>query len=474
MNKKRIVWLVLVILSAFTFFSACQKNNVIDQGSEGHAADGFRDMEGKEFVFRGGVIPKNPRDYTDEEAAEAAKQETKTPSLEEEKMLEAVDTAEKNMNCKIIRRDLSGSASEFAASYATGQSPTDFFYSEIRFARDLYIAGYIAPINDIEAIDPSNSEKWGNENKLMSTTYKGVLYGLPCVGSNYYPYPSLYYGILMCNMDTFNSFNYDVTPREMIENGQWTFSGFLDLLPNFYTPSESGDTTNSYFSFVHSGLPICAVYANGGDIVVKKRNKYVFGYGEPNAIRALEWASRIYNTEGTAEGGDIGLKQFANNQVTFYMTSGYRAFQEISQQVKNYIWLPFPYGPDVEYGSTYTSYTTYQDGIMAFMKDTDPQRVQDAGYVMNVLFDPTPHFGKEGYDRYLYRNFFNDGDTESFQIYKDLSANMHYNYQIEMGDELFNRFTDTLNTAMYSNSSIANSISTVESLINMKLDEEMN
>src|SRR5699024_2792700 len=143
-------------------------------------------------------------------------------------------------------------------------------------------------ITDIEAIDNTDYEKWGNAEKQMATSYKGTLFGLPCVGSNYYPYQYYYYGILVCKNDVYESFGLDSTPKEMIENKKWSFSNFADLLPNLY--DDSGTENDKVWAFAHSGLPMCAVYANGGNKVVKEKGEYVFGYTQPAALRALKWA----------------------------------------------------------------------------------------------------------------------------------------------------------------------------------------
>ncbi len=474
MTKKCFFAVFAIVFTVFFVLSACSKQET-ELHIEGQAWDGYRDMEGQEFIFRNAIMPANPRDYTEEEAEEAKKNAATTEiSLEEEKMLEAVDLVEQKLNCKIIRKSLStSSASEFAASFAAGQSPTDFMYGEIVFAQDLYLAGYVVPIDEIEAIDKTNYEKWGNADRQMATTYKGVLYGFPTIGSDYYPYAHRYYGILLMNNDAYNSFNLDSTPQEMLENGEWTFSGFQELLPKVYT----NDSTDKIWAFVHGDLPVLAVYANGGDLVVKNnRGDYVFGYSQPNALRALEWAKSIYSMTdiATTPTDDAGMDQFYEDRIVFMTTNGYRVFSDFTYNCDNFSWLPFPYGPDAEYGTTHTAYKTYRDSITFLLRNEDPQRVQDAGYVFNELFEPTPYFGKEKYNQYLFRNYFNDGDEASFKVYLDEAANMRYNYSLEITDELYTEVFGKISGAMSGSSSVANVIASVADAVNAQLDKTMN
>ena len=471
MGKCYVMLLFVILVCAV--LSACTPGDGPEDDQQG-AKEGFREMNGQEFIFRGSFINPDPRDYTDEEAAEAARAEVETVSLEQEAMMEACAVVEENTNCRIVRKqfDEGFTSSSFAAAYAAGQSPTDFFYGEIRFARELYVSGYIQPITDIEAIDNTDYEKWGNAEKQMATSYKGTLFGLPCVGSNYYPYPYYYYGILVCKNDVYESFGLDTTPQEMIENKKWTFSNFADLLPNLY--DDSGTENDKVWAFAHSGLPMCAVYANGGNKVVKEKGEYVFGYTQPAALRALEWAKSIYGlTDCAKESDEKALSDFYDGKIVFLMTNGYRMFGDITYNTSNFSWLPFPYGPDVEYGSTCASYTTAQDGIISIMKGQDAQKVQDTGYIVNLLFDATPHFGKDGYQNYLYRSFFDSGDESSFEVYLDMGRNMHYDYSLELGsvnDEIISR----ISAAMKSSGSVSNVMESVKDAVNDKLDEELN
>ena len=245
------------------------------------------------------------------------------------------------------------------------------------------------------------------------------------------------------------------------------------MLPKVYT----NDSTNKIWAFVHGDLPITAVYANGGDKVIKNsRGKYVFGYTQPNAIKALEWAKSIYAMSdiATTSGDEVGLQQFYDDRIVFMTTNGYRVFGDFTYYCDNYSWLPFPYGPDAEYGKTYTAYKTYKDSITFLLKNADPQRVQDAGYVFNELFEPTPYFGKEKYNQYLYRNYFNDGDEESFKVYVDQAAHMKYDYSLEITDSLNTELFSKISTAMSASGSVANVVSSMAETINAKLDKAMN
>jgi len=470
MKKGKFILFVILCILFFVLMSACAEVSV--ENNSGQAAEGYRDMNGQKFYFVGSVIPKNERDYTDEELKTLT---GNTLTLAQEAMMDHALVVEQNTNCMIVMEGLGGNNSaNFAAAYAAGEMKADFIHCEIQFARNLFISEVIAPISELEAIDPTDYEKWGNDEVLMSTTYQGELFGFPCIGSNYYPYPLIYYGTMLCKTSAFDSFGLDTTPREMIENGKWTFDGFADLLPQLTSGSTEDDS--KIYSFVHSNLPFCSVFANGGSVVTYERGEYVFGYTKKNAITALEWAKSIYRTDGCSEVGAFSgadISGFIDDRVVFMLTNGNRVFNDVSNGTAGYIWLPFPYGPDVEYGSTVAGFSQGIDSVVSVMKNPDPQRTQDSAYVMNELFEPTEYFGKTGYDDYLFRYYFDDGDTASFNTYKTQGMQRHYIYFFEL-DKAWGSFTEYLGNSMTSSGSVINYMSAVEGAVNSALDKTMN
>lgn len=72
------------------------------------------------------------------------------------------------------------------------------------------------------------------------------------------------------------------------------------------------------------------------------------------------------------------------------------------ENVDDLLWLPFPYGPDVEYGSTTSACNSSTADCATFIfTQPDDDRLQRVGVIFNELFEPTEKYGKNGYNDYL-------------------------------------------------------------------------
>ena len=460
MKKFRILLCVIMLGIVFAVMTACGKG---PESTDDPVEGGYN---GEAFYFIASFIPGNDERDKDLVYSAGGSDSVSISSIETEVMYDHCEKVEKEYNCRIVRQGGLGSYdsnSAFAAAYAAGTQQANFISADTMTLLDLYKSGIIADLSTIEAIDLSDTEKWGATSLRTATTSKGVLYAIPMQGSRYMPIQKAYNGAFYYNADLYNTFGVDRTPREMIEQGDWTFDDFYNLLLNVYDPDE----TNRIYGFgLKNSIVTATIYANGGDVIVRDKGKYLFGYTKDNAITALEWARKLTKTDGM-----MGtLQDFEDGKAVFCLAP---VSDAIYSQIKSLSWVPFPYGPDVEQGSTYVSYFGHYEGSTAIFKhENDPDKDQRTGVIFNALFEPTEFYGKDGYDKYMERNFFNS--AEDYAVYKANVDNMHYTWSKEFSaSDILTSLSESCDAMLRSSSAILPYVSAYEDAVEQIANEEL-
>lgn len=413
--KKRLVLLVLCFAMVFTFFSACNGNNE-DTGKIDIAS---KDFKGEKFYYLGSIIVADPADDKDSKVEPGTLPYLE--SREDEVLYNQCLYIEDTYNCKIIRGGFGyPTTASFAAAFAAGNVKADFCRATLKELRDYYTAGILEDLEKISTIDAKDEEKWGIMSKRDAGSYGGVLYAFPVMGSMYTPFVTTYSGALIYNYELYDSFNVGKTPREMVEDGSWTFDNFLSLL---YKVSDTAAQRPVFGLQMKNSLPSVVLGANGANTIMQKNGKYYCGYRDQKTINALEWARKVY--QSGCIGGDI-----EKNTAVFCLLSSSDA---IGTECPTVHWVPFPSGPDVEYLSGCAAYFGYHEaGTSIFKHSDDPNRKELVGFVMDKLFAPTEEWGKDGYDKYMSRNFF--ADEYDYNVYKNGVINMNYQYGLEISE----------------------------------------
>lgn len=461
--KNKFFLLLLCFICAFVTLTACET----DKGP-GTSTGENEGLKGEKFYFRGSFIAEDPRD--DPEADPSAHGNPYIDTTEGEAMFDKCLQIEKELNCKIVRfNETYTNTSEFAAAYATGQTPTDILCAPFTDLLDLYKTDMLVDLYSLSTLNAKDEEKWGSTQRKESSTYHGALYAFPVQGSMYYPFTDKYNGAFVYNVDLYKSYGAEMTPQEMIENKTWTFAGFQALLPKVMAPDL--DRPKYGISMINS-LPTIAVYANGGDVIIKNnKGKYVFGYTTDNAVHALEWARTITLMDGAIAPNNFKT-DFEKGNATFALIP---ANEAINSSISTIGWLPFPYGPDVPYGTTYTSYFGYHEtGVSILKHNNNPEREAVVGTIVNALFEPTDKYGKTGYDDYMSRHFFNT--KEDYEIYKEHGLNMHYDWSKEMiKSSIITTFQEAVASAIASSGgSIKQQMEAIAESVNENVCKDMN
>lgn len=422
--------------------------------------DPIEDFSGEKFYFVGSFFPSDAKD-----GVSANRLDSDISLIETEVLLEHCQMTEQRYHCEIVcQSELPGQTpAAFASAYASGSVCADFLCADFNVLSDLYDADLLVDLSTIEAIDLSDEEKWGTESQRVGTSRDGVLYAFPQKGSRYMPVMQTYSGVLVCNREVYDRFSVDTTPRQLIEQGKWTFDQFLDLLKSVYDPSEV-DPVSGIVS--HDGIASAAVCANGGNVIMKVKGQYVFGYTQERSLHALEWAkrlSRIYGLVGKYE-------EFEKGTATFCLT---RPELIIRSSLENLEWLPFPYGPDVEYGDACSATFGFEEQGTAILKQVDPTRQQQVGIVVNALFEPTSVWGKNGYAEYLKRNYFRS--ELDYEVYRQQCEQMCYDWSNELAAcGVQTRLQQACTVALHASGSVYSYMSVFENEVNMWADEQLN
>lgn len=480
--KKKIVALLLCALLVLTCFAACgnkepdnptpsdgdkpSDGTLLDQAIERYKSSGER------FYFAASFIQRAERDYTDEDRANPPG----AASREMEAMMNQVKRIEEKYG---IILEMNGTnklwtltAAELVAQLTTKEMPMDMFHTEIRQGRDLWNHGNgpVIAFNDLLAINEKDTAKWGKESILAAVTDGGKIWGSAWHGSAYMPYVDFYYGILLMKNDTYDSYNIGQTPREMDEAGKWTFETFVDLLDRVdHDGSDWG-----YFAFAYSGdLPMAFVRANGGSVVKynETSGKFEFGMANNNTYNALDVAKTVNAKKGYVVNSN-SIDAFSSGMYTFYMTDSNRAFQEVAQKTTDYSWIPFPYGPDVEYGSSNISYFKSIDSVCVVVKMEDDLRAQMSGLLFDSVVDKLEEY-PNGYAESLKRAYFTEGDEYSYSIYEKGSLNKTWTYETELADSLTS-LTSAITKVMNGKQTPQNAMKALEEKINQDINAALN
>lgn len=110
---------------------------------------------------------------------------------------------------------------------------------------------------------------------------------------------------------------------------------------------------------------------------------------------------------------------------------------------------------------------------MTIFRSEDPERSQAAAILFNDIVDTVSIAGSSDYNEYLFRNYFAEGDEDSFNIYLELSQSTNYNYALEYG-VAEGRFVNLCKSVVTGDISPSSTVPQLVDIINGALDKSMN
>ncbi len=336
---------------------------------------------------------------------------------------------QKELNCTVTvnYREKGSSCGIFVASSASGA----FFCDAISGISDIWAdvarIGMVIGLSELDDyIDYRNEEKWGYRNMLKVVYYEDDLYGvIPLL----WPEIAVTFSApIVVNEDLISQLG-ATDPRDYIENGEWTWDKFREVLELYFVKEGSEvkhyalNTNAQHFGFMF-------VRSNGDLMAEKDANgNYVPGFMSESAVKAMEEARDIYSGSlshtidtktdtidallgGTAVMGSVNADQI--------ISIGSR----ISREMDNFGILSWPTGPDVDPDYHFATHANIEMCI-AFSRMSDNPEATAA--IINALYEPF-----EGYEtldsiiEYMARSYFFDKRDAS--VFYNMFLASEYNY----------------------------------------------
>ena len=345
---KKIVKIVLLAFLFSIFATACNanaENEVFDVDFVKNS--GELDLEGVEIVYEIGIAPEVLGTPTclgydiDTQFGDLAVQRLKD--------------VQQKLNCTLDIKytDNYYSCRNFVAASASGAFFCDVISGISDMWADVARLGMLVGLSELEEyIDYRNEAKWGYRNMLEVIYYEDDLYGIvPLL----WPEISVSFGCpIVVNEDLIATYGH-TDPRDYLENGEWTWDKFKEVLELYYV-QEGGQT--KYYSMTCSPATFGDMFllSNGSHYAVKNdKGEYEYGFFTPEAIKAMTVGLEIFEGtlahtfDKTTEPVDA-LIDGTTVMGSLYSESIIGLNGRISKEMDNFGILSWPTGPDVEPG----------------------------------------------------------------------------------------------------------------------------
>ena len=338
------------------------------------------------------------------------------------------DTQEK-LNCKLtINYDNSYHPSaEFVTTSAAGIFVCDVISGISDMWADTARIGMLVGLSELEDfIDFRNEEKWGYRSMLEVVYYEDDLYGVvPLL----WPEISVSYGSpIVINENIITAMGF-TDPRDLFENGQWTWDTFDQCLADYFV-TEGSDV--KYYSLTSrpATFGVMFLLSNGSHYVEKDASgNYVCGFYSEAARKAMQKGIDIYfGPNAAAINGSGNGVDFLISERTVLAPLGTDDIigirGRIAKEMDNFGLVCWPSGPDVEPG-----YIVGQHGnierCIAFSKLS--QFPEASAMVINELYEPFEEYPTlESVIELMTKNYFYD--KRDSDIFYQMYFNSVYNY----------------------------------------------
>lgn len=317
-------------------------------------------------------------------------------------------------------------AEYYVASIGSGMKLVDIFYrGDYNSLWDLAVGGVLFPMTDFpDFIDLSDSYKYGTPGVLEAAMINGVPYA---VQPSYWPgLQGVECCILTYNADRFQTLG--LTPlHEYYENKEWTWDTFLKYC-DFSSAVISKDEDEKIFCANPMYLLNLMFYSNGFDYVDVEDGVPQLNLGDSSAVTSIEFYQKLFAYEdsikyvSSVNDNDSFIEGKTLSQLVLaqYLITGEIAYGiDFAFNI-----VPFPNGPDVEYGEWGQTVTR----IFGLAIPTSSESPEMSAHIISELAEPFEEFGgsREGlYEYYKENVFLSDLDVD---IFFELEKDVRYDY----------------------------------------------
>lgn len=332
-------------------------------------------------------------------------------------------------NCKINLNYVNNGVScrAFVATSASGVFMCDVISGTSDMWADVARIGMVIGMTELEDyIDFRNEEKWGYRNMLEVVYYEDDLYGLvPLL----WPEVSVSYSTpLVVNENLIGTLGV-ADPRDLLENGQWTWDTFDTCLGQYYV-EEAGEVKQYSLTASNDDIGNMFILSNGSRFAEKDASgKYIPGFFTPNGVKAMEAANSIYNGPNRKTIDTVGnaLQSLISGKTVLGAVNSDNIIGitgRIAKEMDNFGILSWPTGPDVEPGYAFGMHSNIERCISFSRMSTHPDV---AATIINAMYEPF-----EGYEtldsiiELMTRNYF--FDRRDSEVFYNMYFNSVYNY----------------------------------------------
>jgi ABC-type glycerol-3-phosphate transport system substrate-binding protein len=372
--------------------------------------------------------------------------------------LERKKNIEDSMNCKINIIYNNDILPVLETGVMSGAQTLDLVKHESYFLVVDIRAGYLSGLS--QYLDVNDYEKYGTPNMLQSVMWQDDLYAVTP-----YAWPELLYsspGHVITVNENFISRLGQTDPRDYVENGEWTWDLFEDLLP-VYTHEDNGNKV--YAIKCHDAyFAMNMLLSNGVAVSEFKDGQVVCGAYTPEGIAALERARSImldtcadcfHPSQSAAD-----PTEFYRGECVMYCAWAYELTRDVNSimfQMDNVALLPFPQGPNAKPGVYLSYHESLPNSIGIPFNAKDPA---SSALVLSALLEPFEDFPtKDSIIEYMTaQTFFDRRDTE---VLANLTRNTEYGFFREGARGVIQSATETttpISTLLESNQKVYDQI----------------
>jgi hypothetical protein len=361
--------------------------------------------------------------------------------------LKRKNDTEIDLNCKItlVGVDYFQMAAQLLAASLVGDIYADVVVTSDEVTKDMMKSDLLLPLDEVSTIiDLQDSRKWGTAGMLETVMLDSRIYG---VRATLWPerFPDFYTPIIF-NQKLVSLGGHD-DPREYVEKGAWNRDKLIEMIQDCTVEDEAnriyGMSANSQFMFE------MAIRANNGRIVKKDGESYVNATGDPESIEAMQWVidmvknnTNCFVNKAQAATWAVYLDPFVAEQAAMLMYPTWALFSTIGMKIESWGILPFPNGPNREYGN----WTAFYEGNGNFISITrTTSDAESTACIIDEMCEPLDEFPTyEDLMDYYKRNMFHD--NRDFELFFQMGENCRYNYWKEGGNKIVGDMSGSLFT----------------------------
>ncbi|MDF2686528.1 MAG: extracellular solute-binding protein family 1 [Clostridia bacterium] len=362
---KKIFSFLLLTLICFSLLACSAEPSIQEDIQQEEPAV---DMDGYEFLILQEYKVVDPFGY-------------KETTIYADEMLARFDRLEQKYNCLInVSNDGGGDADLLKyvqANLSVGENIGEALYAVNSNMNAVFAyAGYLYPLTDVkEFLNYENSEKFGSAKLLEMSMLNSIPYTVYAVSLPEKVEAAIVFSIFVINENLIK--NYNLTdPREFVEQGSWSFDKLTEILPTYHIKEgeleyKALGTTKDYF--VKN-----AVLSNGVKYIQMVDDVISTDIYTDKAINAINYAKNVFDlySDDLMIEPNYWTKQvlnaFKRGELVMGMICTPEIQSDIATAVDNFGIVPFPCGPDVEYGEWGADVMCAQ-GMSIFMNAESPE-----------------------------------------------------------------------------------------------------